>query len=292
MGKTIKQLKEYATKKFIQHKIESHWIDISIILSYVANLSTTGLIIYDSKELDDELVEKFYKYIDMRLEEMPVAYIVGYKYFMGYKFWVNSNVLIPRSDTELLVEKAIETIKTIKKEKINVVDMCTGSGCIGISILKYFKDHDITIYNKINLTCVDISKEALNVAIKNATSQMVQSKVEFIESNLFEKFPNRKIDVAISNPPYIKSDVINKLDESVKKEPIIALDGMKDGLFFYKRISEDIKKYLNESSYLMYEIGYDQGKEVSDILHDEKYVEIHVYKDLSDNDRVVICKNG
>lgn len=229
--------------------------------------------------VDERSVERFKNNIQNFLEGMPIQYINNKAYFMGLEFYVDENVLIPRCDTEILVE---EIIKIIKKDSLlKILDLCTGSGAIAISLKKYL--------NNIEIMASDISDKALMVARKNASKIGVD--VKFIESDLFNNI-NGKFDLIVSNPPYIKKSVIPSLDKQVRNEPILALDGGKDGLDFYRKISYDAKRFLNNNGYLCFEIGYDQRKEVEDILLQNGYINIYSKKDYGGNDRIVICKYG
>ena len=229
--------------------------------------------------VDERSVERFKNNIQNFFEGMPIQYINSKAYFMGLEIYVDENVLIPRCDTEILVE---EIIKIVKKDSlIKILDLCTGSGAIAISLKKYL--------NNIEIIASDISDKALMVAKKNASKIGVD--VKFIESDLFNNI-NGKFDLIVSNPPYIKKSVIPSLDKQVRNEPILALDGGKDGLDFYRKISYDAKRFLNNNGYLCFEIGYDQRKEVEDILLQNGYINIYSKKDYGGNDRIVICKYG
>ena len=206
-------------------------------------------------DLPDDLLKEYELTVKKRAEHIPLQYIVGETEFMGLKFKVNSNVLIPRQDTETLVEEALKKVKPGMK----VLDMCTGSGCIIISIL-----HNV---EGVKGYAVDISKQAVNVAKENA--KLNEVPVLFERSDLFEMV-TEKFDVIVSNPPYIE-----------------ALDGKEDGLYFYRRIVEQSKDYLNSGGSLMFEIGYDQGKDVSKMMTDAGFSNVCVKKDLAGNDRVV-----
>ena len=249
-----------------------------LLLSLCLGISKEQTI--NIKEIDDEDNTRFIELVEKRCQGIPYAYLSGHKEFMGLDFEVNENVLIPREDTETLVLKAIK----IAKENYNypkVLDLCTGSGCIAISIFK-------------NLECEmigsDISQDALNVANQNATNN--KANVRFIRSNLFSNI-NEKFDIIVSNPPYIRTDEIKFLQKEVKdNEPILALDGGKDGLDFYRNISKGAKDFLNNNGFLLFEIGFDEAKEVVEILKEEHYKSIEVVKDLSNNDRVIVAKNG
>lgn len=229
--------------------------------------------------VDERSVERFKNNIQNFLEGIPIQYINNKAYFMGLEFYVDENVLIPRCDTEILVEEIIKIIK--KNSLLKILDLCTGSGAIAISLKKYL--------NNIEIMASDISDKALMVAKKNASKIGVD--VKFIESDLFNSI-NGKFDLIVSNPPYIKKSVIPLLDKQVRNEPILALAGGEDGLDFYRKISYDAKKFLNNNGYLCFEIGYDQRKDVEDILLQNGYINIYSKKDYGGNDRIIICKYG
>lgn len=202
----------------------------------------------------------------------------GYKEFMKLKFEVNKSVLIPREDTEVLVQEILDVFKN--KKNLKILDMCTGSGCIAISLAKYL---DSTC----SIDAVDLSTDALEVAKRNATLNKVT--VNFINSNLFENVIS-KYDVIVSNPPYIKKDDIKNLQAEVKREPMMALDGGEDGLLFYREIALKAKGFLVDGGSLVFEIGFDEANEVSEILKENGYEDITVIKDFGGNDRVIKCK--
>lgn len=198
-------------------------------------------------------------------------------------FYVNEDVLIPRPDTEVLVEEVIEITKRLTRPK--VLDLCTGSGAIAISIAKYAQNAD--------LFASDISKNAIEVAKKNARTNGVQDRIEFMESDLFESIPQMKFDIIVTNPPYIKKDDISKLDKEVQSEPHMALDGGIDGLEFYRKISGKAYDYLKYNGYLCMEIGYDQKDSVIDILdYENRYSGTYSKKDLYGNDRIIVTRVG
>lgn len=249
--------------------------DSRLLLEYILGITRSDLILNGNVELDCESVDRIKDAIAKRLMHIPVQHITGYQNFMGLEFAVNKNVLIPRQDTETLVEEILR----LGFSGIDVLDMCTGSGCILLSILKY--SHGFTGVG------ADISGEALEVAKGN--SKRLSIDAEFIQSNLFENISNdRKFDIIVSNPPYIRSDVIPTLMEEVRcHEPVIALDGEKDGLHFYRKIIDSAPDYLKKGGRLYFEIGYDQGQEVSSLMKQTGFEDVNIVKDLAGLDRVV-----
>ena len=194
---------------------------------------------------------------------------------MGLTFRVNEHTLIPRQDTEILVEEGMRHMF----DGMRILDMCTGSGCILLSLLKYS--------NECEGTGVDISKEALKVAEENA--ERLGLKAEFIQGDLFENLPDMKYDMIISNPPYIETAVIETLMPEVREhEPIQALDGMEDGLFFYQRIVEKAGGFLTKGGWLLFEIGYNQGEAVRELMKEKGFQNIEIVKDYAGLDRVVL----
>ena len=211
---------------------------------------------------------------------IPIQYITNIQEFMKLDFYVDENVLIPQPDTEILVE---EVIKYYKDTTCKVLDLCTGSGAIGISIAKYIEDS--------NVMATDISNKALQIAKLNAEKNLVHKKMEFVESDLFENIVQNKFNVIVSNPPYIRTSEINKLDMQVQNEPHIALDGGNDGLFFYRIIAKNAYKFLEESGRLFLEIGYDQKDDVIQLLQSTNmYKNIYSKKDLGGNDRIIVAE--
>ena len=204
---------------------------------------------------------------------------------MGLNFFVNENVLIPQPDTEIIVEETLKKCKELllKNGKIKILDLCTGSGAIAVSLSIFLGD-------EAEVFASDISTKALEVAKYNNGKN--NTNVRFIESNLFKNIQEQKFNIIVSNPPYIRSDVINKLSKQVQNEPHLALDGGEDGLKFYKKIIEQSCNYI-ENGYLILEIGYDQKEDVENLLKENKnYSEIKTIQDLSGNDRCVIAKVG
>lgn len=253
--------------------------EAELLLGDILKTDISGIILNKNNDLKISEEEKLSEYIKRRKSGEPVQYIMGYCEFMSLGFLVNPSVLIPRSDTETLVEYLIAEIGD---KKIKFLDIGTGSGCIAISILK----------NCPNATAVllDISDGALDVAIENAKKNNVIDRAEFLKMDILKEYPERTFDLVVSNPPYIRPDVIEGLEKQVKDfEPYTALCGGEDGLVFYRRITDIANKILREDGILAYEIGYDQGVAVSEIL-DEEFSDVKIIKDLCENDRVVTGK--
>ncbi|MBQ3558106.1 MAG: peptide chain release factor N(5)-glutamine methyltransferase [Agathobacter sp.] len=248
--------------------------DAWLLLTYVCKIDHTFYYVHMDEEMDVEQVAEYESVLSKRAEHVPLQYITGEQEFMGIPFRVNDSVLIPRQDTETLVEEALKVIRPGMK----VLDMCTGSGCILISILKNIIDVEGFGY--------DISKQAINVAKENAKLNNVTATFE--RSDLFEDVTDT-FDVIVSNPPYIPTDVIGELMPEVALfEPMQALDGKEDGLHFYRRIVAAASEYLNPNGMLLFEIGHDQGEAVSSLMKEAGYQHVRVVKDLAGNDRVVI----
>ena len=256
-------------------------IKARMIMQYVLNKPREYLMIYDDEILKLRQEVNYFKAIKKLCQGIPLQHITNMQEFMKMRFYVDENVLIPRQDTEILVEEVIKIAKKINAKKI--LDLCTGSGAIAVSLAKYVKNSEIT--------AVDISKNALNIAKLNAKNNEVEEKITFIQSDLFKNVKKEKYDIIVSNPPYIKKDILKKLDREVQKEPEIALDGGYDGLDFYRKIINMVDEYLKFHGYLCFEIGYDQKEEVEELIKEQgKYIETYCKKDLCDNDRIVVTK--
>lgn len=276
----IFELNNIGIKLLEENNIEDSRIKSKLLLEYLLNMSKIDLIVNNDKEVDDLIKEKYMKYINEMINGRPIQYIINNQEFMKLNFYVDENVLVPQPDTEILVQKAIEIIKNKKDNKLDILDLCTGSGAIGISLKKYIDD--ITVYVS------DISEKALEIAKKNAIKNEVE--VQYILSDMFSKMDNLKFDLIVSNPPYIKTDVIKLLSKEVQKEPIIALDGGRDGLDFYRTIRNEAYKYLKDSGIILLEIGFDQKNTVSELFKNDNnynYENIELFKDLSNIDRVI-----
>ena len=278
---TIKQAMIKGITILKLEKISTPKLKARLLLQYVLKKPRQYLIVYDNQKLTELEEREYLKYINLLKQGEPIEHITHQKEFMKLNFYVDENVLIPRQDTEVLVEEVIKIAKRIRARKI--LDLCTGSGAIAVSLAKYLEN--------IQLTALDISGKALDIAISNAKNNKVQDKITFVESNLFEDLGKEKYDIIVSNPPYIKKEELEKLDIEVKKEPRIALDGGKDGLYFYRQIIDSAYEYLKYGGYICLEIGYDQKEEVTKIIEDKKqYINTYCKKDLYDNDRVIVAK--
>lgn len=263
------------------NNIEEPNLKSRLLMQFILNKPRQYLLVHDNEELTQEQEKKYLENIEKITKGIPLQHITHSQEFMKMNFYVNEDVLIPRADTEILVEEVIEIAKKINAKKI--LDLCTGSGAIAVSLAKYIEDSQIT--------AIDISGEALRVAKLNARNNEVEDKITFIKSDLFENVVKEKYDIIVSNPPYIKKDVIKKLNREVQKEPNIALDGGYDGLDFYRKIISEGYEYLKFKGYLCMEIGYDQKEEVIEIIEkQEKYSNTYSKKDLSGNDRIVVTK--
>lgn len=248
--------------------------DAWLLLTYICKIDRTFYYVHMDEAMSPELLAEYEAVLNKRAEHVPLQYITGEQEFMGIPFRVNEAVLIPRQDTETLVEEALK----ITRPGMKVLDMCTGSGCILISILKNVVDVEGYGY--------DISKQAIKVAKENAKLNNVNATFE--RSDLFEEVVDR-FDIIVSNPPYIPTDVIGVLmPEVAVYEPIQALDGKEDGLHFYRRIVAAAPEYLNPNGRLLFEIGHDQGEAVSALMTETGFSGVHVIKDLAGNDRVVV----
>lgn len=255
--------------------IEEAALDARLLLEYVCGTNRNDLLVHGDRPVEQEQAETYFRYIGQREKRIPLQHITGVQDFMGLTFRVNEHVLIPRQDTEILVEEVLRDLH----DGMRVLDMCTGSGCILISLLHYS--------NGCEGVGADISEKALDVAKTNAEKILVSADVNFCQSDLFENLTG-KYDVIVSNPPYIRSDVIPTLMPEVKDhEPMQALDGTEDGLYFYRRIVEESREYLVRGGRLYFEIGHDQGEQVSELMGSAGFREIEIVKDYAGLDRVV-----
>ena len=278
---TVKELLSKGIMLLEENGIEDSIIKAKRLIQYVLK-KTARKIIFDMDDSVKKCEETQYlEYINQIIKGKPLQYITHEQEFMGFKFYVDENVLIPQPDTETLVERTIEIIKDVQPdtENIDVLDMCTGSGAIAVSIAKLCKN--------IKICALDISDDALEIAKKNAFEN--EANVEFFKSDMFENISkNSKFDLIVSNPPYIKETVISTLSKDVQNEPHIALSGGKDGLDFYRIIANNAYKYLKYQGKVLVEIGYDQAESVEELFEQtHQYDKIRCIKDLSGNNRVI-----
>ena len=268
-------------------------IDAEELYCYLTGTDKVELFLKNEEEVDPEVERKYAKLIERRASRVPLQHITGEQEFMGYTFAVDPDVLIPRQDTETLVENAAKVIRNNQREKRpllerlrgrkewGLLDLCCGSGIVGISIAK--------ICGNVDLTGCDISEKAVALAKKNAQSLHVSG--EFLQGDLFAPVVGNQFDMIVANPPYIRTNMIAMLQEEIKDhEPREALDGGRDGLTYYRKIIQSVNKYLTKDGFLLMEIGYDQGDDVRKMVEDSRvFKDVEVLKDLPGRDRVVLC---
>lgn len=287
---TLRQIIDEGTRLLKAAGIEEAAQDAWYLLEYAAGITRAAYYGEPDRIMEARQAKRYLEYIETRRKRIPLQHITGEQEFMGYPFFVNEHVLIPRQDTETLVEEALKVMRSGGR-KTKVLDMCTGSGCILLSILK--------MYPSAEGTGCDVSREAIRVAEKNARRLGVDAG--WVVSDLFDQWDvparyeetehvlDKKYDMIISNPPYIRTAEIQKLQEEVRgHDPRIALDGGEDGLYFYRRIIEGSILHIEDGGYLLFEIGYDQGKDVAELMHSHGYGDIMIKKDLPGLDRVVM----
>lgn len=279
----IKEVIEEGKNALSKNNIEDNVIIARELLAFVLGVTKQYLVIHLEDELSAEDYIKFKENIDKIINGKPLQYITNNQEFMGLNFFVNENVLIPQPDTEIIVEETLKKCEELlqKNDRIKILDLCTGSGAIAISLANFLGD-------KAEVFASDISAKALEVVKYN--NEKNNTNVRFIESDLFENIQEQKFNIIVSNPPYIRSDVINELSKQVQNEPHLALDGGEDGLEFYKKIIEQSCNHI-KNGYLILEIGYDQKEDVENLLKENRnYAEINTIQDLSGNDRCVVAK--
>ena len=276
---TYRECYEKGSRILNEAGIEESTLDARLLLEAVCGTDRNDLLVHGEQPVAPEAEEKYLNWIRQRAEHIPLQQLTGEQDFMGLTFSVNEHVLIPRQDTEILVEEVLKELH----DGMRVLDMCTGSGCILLSLLHYSNDCEGL--------GVDLSAEALEVAGRNVLKVLTPEKAEhahFLQSDLFEKVEG-KFEIIVSNPPYIASAEVEKLMPEVRDhEPRMALDGTEDGLHFYRRIIEEAGKLLVSSGMLFLEIGYDQGQAVSELMRTEGYCEVQVVQDYAGLDRVVL----
>ena len=275
----LKEILKYGKEELIKNNIEDASIIAKELAEYIFKITRAQIIANNDMEFSKDQTDNYINSIKKISTGIPIQYITNNQEFMNLNFYVDENVLIPQPDTETLVE---EVINEYKEKKCEILDLCTGSGAIAISLAKYI--------NESNIVASDISMKALQIAKLNAEKNLVRKKIEFIESDMFDKIYKDDFDIIVSNPPYIKTKVIEKLDRQVKNEPYIALDGGADGLKFYKIIIENAYKYIKNEGKVFLEIGYDQKNELINLFKENNHYEnIYSKKDLGGNDRIIVA---
>lgn len=282
MSLTLQILLEEGTEALTKAGVTEASLDAKYLLFEAFETDMTHFLLDRNQSLSEEentpRILNYRSMVEKRSQRIPLQQITGSREFMGMEFYVNEHVLIPRQDTETLVELVLKDYKGMKPV---ILDMCTGSGCIAISLA------GIGGFDRV--TAVDVSKEALKVAEKNAENLLGQGRITFVESNLFSSLEEqKKFDVIVSNPPYIPTKIIEGLQPEVRDfEPMLALDGKEDGLYFYRRLADEGRRYINAGGAVYFEIGYDQAEAVSDLLREAGFAEIRVIKDAAGLNRVV-----
>lgn len=278
---TIQELLVLGKEKLESSGNEYAKYERKVLLEEVLGCNYLYMLMNGEEEVSTEKEEQYLQLLERRCMHYPLQYLLGYTNFMDYTFFVDENVLIPRNDTEVLVECANEILDSMEEQKENrrlqVLDLCCGSGCIGISLKLYHRD--------IGLTLSDCSAKALEVAKKNLDKYQIDA--ELVCGDLFQKMIE-KSDIIVCNPPYIESKVIDTLMPEVKEyEPMLALDGGEDGLDYYRKIVKTAPEYLTDTGWLMFEIGYNQGEAVLSLMKETGFLDVKVKKDYAGLDRVV-----
>tara|TARA_B100002019_G_scaffold253878_1_gene235657 strand:- start:103 stop:948 length:846 start_codon:yes stop_codon:yes gene_type:complete len=274
----FQQILNKASNELQLKNLKSPKLDSELILAKILNVCREEILLNLNKKIDKSDLNKFNYYLNMRINHKPIAHIVNFKYFWKYKFFVDKNVLIPRPETELMVEKILEVLSVSSNK--NILDIGTGSGCIAISLIKERPD--------CRITAIDTSKKAIKVAKKNAEMHQVGKKVKFINIDVDKYFSN-KYDYIISNPPYIKDSELFSLDKDVKlNEPKLALSGGSSGLEIFFKIINKCRVLLKNNGKLFLEIGHKQGKELSKYLNLNGFNQTKIYKDISGKDRCLV----
>ena len=283
---TLPQLYRSFTESF-KDISDSPAADARILICACLGITQTQLALATDEPVPEDRLDELEKLRESRAKGMPVAYLIGERGFYESVFRVTEDTLIPRADTETLVEEALADIVERYQDKdcIRVLDLCCGTGCIGISVAKVLSE----CFDKVYLTLADVSDKAMEVCRQNAEELIEEDNIDltFAVGDLFQAVSGDDFDAILSNPPYIASSVIPTLEKQVLFEPVLALDGGKDGLDFVRRIAAEAPARLAEGGLLMMEIGYDQGQASRKILEEHGFGEIEVIRDLGDNDRVV-----
>lgn len=282
MVKTIYDALTYGTDILKENNVESFLSDAKILLCHILKCDKNYLLVHKNDELNKELYSKYKELINLRADKMPVKYITGICEFYSLDFYVTPDILIPRPDTEIIIDKAICEYK--KEDDIKILDLCTGSGCIGISLATQFKNSNVTL--------VDISKKALSVANKNVNKHNLKERIKLIKKDILTDTIDEKYDLIVSNPPYINEKDYENLEKDVKNyEPKIALLSHDDEYKFYKRIIDVYSDNLNENGIILLEMGYNQWEYLYTYAkQSDIFSNIEIAKDLSGINRVLILK--
>lgn len=276
------ELYKDSTKKLEQEGILTSKLDVKILLSFLLDIDSKELIMYFNQHIDRKFINNFEQLLKRRLNREPIANIVNKKSFWSYDFFVNENVLTPRSDSEILVEAVLSNYNNMN-ENLNILDLGTGSGCLILSLLKMYK-------NATGLA-VDISDKALQVAKQNAKNLKVEN-IQFLKNNWNDNIED-KFDIIISNPPYIPTKEIKELEPEVNKfNPLLALDGGEDGLNCYRYLAKSLDKNLKENTKIFLEIGKNQEKDIEKIFNENGYKLLKIYKDLAEINRILCFKKN
>lgn len=286
---TFHELLTKGTQLLVSAGIEEARLDAWLLLEYAADISRAWYYAHSETEAQEKTVSEYFELCQKRAQHIPLQHLTHEACFMGYDFYVDERVLVPRQDTEILAEEALNRLRKIKNPRI--LDMCTGSGCLILSLLMEIPD-------AMGIG-VDISEDALLVASRNRKNLNLEERAVLVQSDTFSGDYFQKnsgntsleYDMLISNPPYIPTADIQHLMEEVRfHDPMLALDGREDGLYFYRKITEQAGRYLKPGGWLMYEIGCEQGMDVSAIMRQNGFVDVTVKKDLAGLDRVVTGK--
>lgn len=284
---TYRELYEYGKQKLEAAGVAEAALDARLLLEYICHTDRNELLVHADRERGS-MEEQFYRtVIEKRAARIPLQHIVGEQEFMGLCFKVNEHTLIPRQDTEILVEEAMHHLS----DGMRILDVCTGSGCILLSLLKYS--------NECEGVGIDLSGQALMTARENA--ERLRLEAAFLEGDLFapladfvsDKTTDRLFDMIISNPPYIETAVIDTLMPEVREhEPVMALDGGEDGLYFYRKIVAEAPVHMRKGAHLLFEIGCEQGEAVTNLMREAGFAQVETFKDYAGLDRVVSGVKG
>ncbi|WP_248663143.1 peptide chain release factor N(5)-glutamine methyltransferase [Fuchsiella alkaliacetigena] len=289
---TIKEILAKTTAHFKKYELQTPRLDAEVLLADLLGMERIELYVNFDRPLETEEVDQYRKRVIQRSKRIPVAYIIGYQEFMSLEFKVNDQVLIPRPETEHLVETALEKIESLTKESLQVVELCTGSGAVVISLAKQLGELAVT--KEIDYVATDISKSALEIAQENASKHGVLEWIEFLSGDLLVPLEDlaNKADLLLANPPYIATEEWEQLQPEVKREPELALKAGEDGLEFYRRIISGAESVIAEQGLLGLEIGLGQAEAVQKLLLDKGFIEVEVIDDYAEIPRVIFAKKS